>query len=380
MSQAGPLRVLVVGPTPPPFHGVATFVRDLIASGLGPGVELDHVDTSDRRDTANLGRWDFENLALGFRNVAEIAGRCSRFRPHLLHLPLSQNLPAFMRDALFILQARACGAKVVAHLHGGWFRSFYETAPAPTRAWIRFVLRRTAVMIVLGEGFRPLFDGLLPKEHVHVVPNGVPDSGAWALREERGPRETLADGGTVAYLGTLLKTKGLPTLFEAVAALRRKRPQLKLRLAGAWYDEQTRREMEELLRRLELGERVEFVGTVDGRRKAEFLAAADLFCLPTRYPLEGQPLVLLEALAAGLPIVSTRHAVIPETVPEGEAGLLLSKEAAGVETAAAWDELLSDPQKRREMGRAGRARYLRLYTPAACRAALRRVMFAAARA
>ena len=108
-------RVLIAGPTPPPYHGVAVFVRALLASENIPGnpFVLEHLDTSDRRDASNLGRWDAGNLALGFSNLATLALRLLRRRHALVYVPVSQNVPAFLRDALFIVQARMLGARVV---------------------------------------------------------------------------------------------------------------------------------------------------------------------------------------------------------------------------------------------------------------------------
>ncbi len=177
-------RVMIVGPTPPPFHGVATFSRDLLAAAAHfPQSEFEHLNTSDRRDAANLGRWDAGNLALGFSNLAEMASRLARKHHDIVYIPISQNVPAFLRDALFILHARMYGARVVLHLHGGYFRKFYEKhAPGWFRTVARLALNRAAAIIVLSDEFRPIFEGLVPRERIQVVENGVADTGSAASR------------------------------------------------------------------------------------------------------------------------------------------------------------------------------------------------------
>src|SRR5579862_7006227 len=134
------IRVLAIGPTPPPYHGVATFLRDLLDSRDLDGVELRHLDTSDRRDASNLGRWDAENVRLGLANLADLAGHCRRSDAGIVYLPLSQNAPAFLRDALFIVQARLMGKRVVVHLHGGYFRTLYEEQGGAFQAIVRGTL------------------------------------------------------------------------------------------------------------------------------------------------------------------------------------------------------------------------------------------------
>jgi colanic acid/amylovoran biosynthesis glycosyltransferase len=101
-----------------------------------------------------------------------------------------------------------------------------------------------------------------------------------------------------------------------------------------------------------------------GRRKgdernAEY-AWADVFVFPSRYPPEGQPLVLLEALSAGLPIISTLHSGIPDTVRDGQEGLLVSPGDVQA-LAKAIERLRDDPQLRADLGARARARYLDRY-------------------
>ena len=375
------LRVLAIGPLPPPYHGVATFLRDLLASPhMGrAGVELRHLDTSDRRDASNLGRWDAENLRLGFANLAELAGQCRRSDANIVYLPLSQNAPAFLRDALFIGQARLMGKRVVVHLHGGYFRTLYDEQPGAFQAIVRGTLSCVSAAVVLGEGFRAIFAGLMPADRIHVVENGVPDAFA-----DPPPRQTdrpQNSSATLLYMSTLTRTKGILELLEALALLRA-RPigpigtNVRLRVAGEWQEPELRGEALALIERSGLRDSVEFTGNVTGAAKTEFLNSGDIFCLPTRYPYEGQPLVLLEAMSAGLPLLTTGRGVIAATV--GAAGVVLKPAAPPREIGEALHAMLSDRAKLNEYARAARERYLFRYTLPQCHASLARVFQAAA--
>lgn len=369
-------RVLIAGPTPPPYHGVAVFIRDILtgADAFHPWI-VEHLDTSDRRDAENLGRWDAHNLILGFSNLAELAARLLRRRHRLVYIPISQNIPAFLRDALFILSARLLGSRVAVQLHGGYFRTFYEQAPGWFRAFARFTLRRAAVLIVLSDEFRPIFSGLAEPNKIHVVENGVPDlfAGCECPVEFGGEKSR-----TLLYLGTLNRTKGILELIEAVALLSAELPDLRLRVAGNWSEPDARAEAEASIARHALGARVEFTGNVDGEAKRAFLSSGCLFCLPTRYLFEGQPLVLLEAMSAGLPVLSTCHGAIASTVADGVTGRLLETPVSPEALARALREMLADPQALQRMGAAGRVRFLQRYTLAACHARLKAVFELAA--
>ena len=358
---------MIVGPTPPPFHGVATFIRDLLeAAPRFSNFQLDHLDTSDRRDASNLGRWDAGNLALGFSNLAELASRLVRQRQQLVYVPISQNVPAFLRDALFIFQARLFGARVVLHLHGGYFREFYEKeAPGWFRFVARLALNRAAAVAVLSTEFRNIFEGLIPSERICVVENGVPD--LFAQPEAPGEFiEANRAAPTILYMSTLARTKGILDLIAAVSLLRKELPDVRLRVAGNWSESDTRDEALGFIEREQLSGCVEFTGNVDLAAKRAFLTSGDLFCLPTRYPYEGQPLTVLEAMSARLPVLSTRQGAIGSTVLDGVTGRLLEPGCGPDELAEALRVMFSDRDKMRAQGVAGRRRYLEKYTLHLC--------------
>jgi len=374
MSRA---RVLVLGPTPPPYHGVATFTRDLLAA-RSEDFELIHLDTSDRRDAGNLGRWDPRNIELGFANLGELALRGLRRRPELVYIPISQNAPAFLRDALFALQASVLGARVVIHLHGGYFRTLYDESGPAFRSVADRVLKAAAAVVVLGENLRGIFTGLTPDERIHVVENGVPDPGVWEIRKPR----TASEFPVVTFMSTLTPDKGVVELLRAGALLKARYPNLEIRIAGGFPDEATEAQVRAQMAQHGVtpeAVRHRFVGSVTGAEKTAFFAGADVFCLPTRYRYEGQPLVILEALAAGLPVVSTEHAAIPNTIETGRTGVLTAANPLPEQIAAALDEVLSDAAKLDTMARACRETYARKYTLHACHERLFDVFRAALR-
>jgi glycosyltransferase involved in cell wall biosynthesis len=167
-------------------------------------------------------------------------------------------------------------------------------------------------------------------------------------------------------MSSLARGKGIQRLIEAFALLRSRLPDTRLNIAGTWTEPSTETEVRSLLERERLGATVTFYGNVDGAAKRAFLESGALFCLPTSYPYEGQPLVLLEALAAGLPVVSTRHAAIAHTIEDGRTGRLLNTNCTAQELAATLGEVLADPVALANMSAAARQAYLSRYTLETC--------------
>ncbi len=360
---AAPLPVLVMGPLPPPVHGVAVMFRTLLdelADDLR--VVLHHVPVGDPHKARGFGVLSFRNARVALHDLLRGALRLALLRPRVAYLSLSQNRWAFLRDALLILAAKGTGADVVAHLHGAHFARFRSAASVPHRRFIDLVLRRIDRAVVLGEGLRGIFGPAVAPERVRVVPNGVD-----VRSDDRAPagagRASRARPFRVLFLGVLDETKGFRELIRALPALRRASPGAELIIAGRWESELLRREVWREIDELELEEAVRFTGVVTGEPKATLFDEADVFCLPTFYPLEGLPVVILEAMAAGLPVVSTERGAIPDVVRDGESGFLIPERNPRA-LAEALATLAHDPALRTAMGERGRALQREHYTAA----------------
>ncbi|HUU57615.1 MAG TPA: glycosyltransferase family 4 protein, partial [bacterium] len=155
------------------------------------------------------------------------------------------------------------------------------------------------------------------------------------------------------YAGRLAPQKGVDVLIQAVGFAG---PRVRLRVAGEGPDE-------EPLRRVAAdyaGGKVEFLGRLDARRLAEEMASARAVVVPSRWP-ENTPAVILEAFAAGAPVVAARVGGVPEMVDDGVEGLLF--EAGDVRGLAdILERLAGDGRAARKFGRAGQGRLEREFS------------------
>ncbi|NCO86554.1 MAG: glycosyltransferase family 4 protein [Rhodobacterales bacterium] len=173
---------------------------------------------------------------------------------------------------------------------------------------------------------------------LHVVHCGIDPA-----RYDASPH---GDGGQLLFVGRLAAVKGLPVLFEALTLIADRLPRLRLTLVGDGPD---RRALEAEARGLP----VAFVGYKSQSEVAELLRGADALVLPSF--AEGLPVVLMEAMAARLPVIATRIAGVPELVEDGASGLLVPPGDAQA-LAAAIAAVLGDPARAGRMGAAGRAK------------------------
>jgi glycosyltransferase involved in cell wall biosynthesis len=185
---------------------------------------------------------------------------------------------------------------------------------------------------------------------LHIVHCGV-DPTRYAPKPDR-------DGLQALFVGRLAKVKGAPILIEAMARLAEKYPDLTLRLVGDGPD---RAALETEVAERGLQDRVAFLGYKSQAEVAEELAQTDVFVLPSF--AEGVPVVLMEAMAAQVPVLSTRIAGVPELVEDGVSGRLVPPGDVDAFTEA-FDALLSNPDKRASFGTAGRAKVMAEYDAA----------------
>ena len=245
-------------------------------------------------------------------------------------------------------------------MEGGAARKVLRKVYDPTFG--RYVLSRADRVIGVSSGEMEVMAQFLPVDpaKVRVIPNGFhparfdpPPSGA-PFRDSLGvgPETPL-----VVFAGRLASNKGLHHLVPAFASLRAKHPEAVLVLAGE--DQDQRAKLEEKARALGVADRVRFTGHMDEARYRSALAAGDVFVLPSEWEAFG--IVLVEAMACGVPCVATRVGGAPDVVQDGVTGRVVpyGDEAA---LARAIDGLLSDRALAQRMGRAGRDRAFKEYS------------------
>jgi glycosyltransferase involved in cell wall biosynthesis len=289
-----------------------------------------------RKEVAKLARW----LA-------------TEIHPDVVHLS----------NALLLGLARAIreatGARIVASLSGE--DVFIEQLPDPYREETWALLRERAADVDQFVALNGFFAGFmggrlgLPAERVTIVPHGVdltvfpaapPDLAA--RRHARGDRLR------VGFLARACPEKGLDQAIKALAILARDR-EVELVAAGATVEAERVYLAGCLALAEDLGvaDRFEWRGQVDRAGKLALLSEIDLFTLPTTHP-EAKGLSVIEAMAAGVPVVAADHGTFPELLDDERAGLLHApRDPADLARAIA--ALADDPDRARACGRHGHA-------------------------
>jgi glycosyltransferase involved in cell wall biosynthesis len=269
--------------------------------------------------------------------IVELVRLFRRLRPDVVHLNSSK---AGVLGRIAAVTARVPVRIFTAH---GW--AFKAAAGVGSRLYLladRAVEPLTSMVICVSENERRagLAAGVCTEERSIVIRNAVDVGGA--PPRERGSEPLVQ----IVSVGRLAAPKDFPTLVTAVARLPEGRAHLRI-----FGDGPLRGELEEQTRALGVDGAVEFAGEVPDARP--HLENADVFVLSSLS--EGMPVSILEAMAAGLPVVASAVPGLEEVVVEGETGFLTPPgDAAALATALG--RLVDDPALRNAFGAAGRAR------------------------
>lgn len=223
-------------------------------------------------------------------------------RPDVVHLHVSERGSVY-RKALLTKLAKLFGRKVILHMHGAEFESWYEALDGRGQQRVRACLNNADCILILGEYWRAFISGLVEDaSKIRVLYNAVA-----ALPENRYNPEAA----NLLFLGEVGERKGAYDLLRAIQRVNADLPaETKLLL----YGPNPEGDILERILSLGLGERVRYCGWADRKKKEEAFAQTAISVLPSYH--EGLPMTILEAMAHGIPCISTPVAAIPEAVDE----------------------------------------------------------------
>lgn len=347
-------KLLLVCHIPPPVHGASVMGLHVSQSArLRAAFDVETIPIQiNPEGVGGVHRFSaakvFKSAAIGLR----LANALLRRRPDLVYMAASIAGFSFIRDLVFASMVRMAGARIVYHLHMRGVESRFRSSRLH-RAGYRWLFRNADV-IHLSERLYADVACVVPRERFHVVQNGIagpPPSTTQAAPEDAEPR--------ILFLSNLHLDKGPLELLHACRRLREDGVPHRLVFAGDAADAAVTKEI--AAAQADATQKVEWVGPAYGEEKTRLLASAAVFVFPSYYRFEVQPLSLMEAMALGVPVVTSDLAAIPDMVRDGVEGLLVEpRDVTGLSQAVR--RLLQDDNLRRRMGSAARQRYLDCFT------------------
>lgn len=352
------VKVLVVGQTPPPHGGQAVMIERLVKSELAE-VQLIHVRMGFSSHMNEVGRIRISKILHLFGLIARIIYHRFVDGVRILYYPpAGAERVSMFRDIIILLSTRWLFDKTIFHFHAGGVSELYDRLPSWQRPLFRRAYFGADAAIRISE-LNPEDGMRLAAKRNYVIPNGIIDPCPEMSVSPSNSAATGDDRLRMLFVGILSEAKGVMVLIETCANLAARGVQFELEMMGQWGNDEFAARVGQRINDLNLSSHVRFLGLLIGDDKFAAYRRADVFCLPTFFETFG--LVLVEAMACGLPVVSTRCGGIPSVVDEGKTGFLVEPHDPGA-VADQLARLAHDPHLRKRMGRAGRAKFEREYT------------------
>jgi glycosyltransferase involved in cell wall biosynthesis len=364
------MKLLVFAHTPPPYHGQSYGVQRMLAAFGGDrrkqrqgssnpfDIECYHVNARLSKDIEDVGEFrSGKILLLLFFCLQAVWCRFRHGVTNFYYVPAPGKPVALYRDWLVMFICRPFFKKIILHWHAAGLAKWLETAVSiRTRSFTYDRIKNADLSIVLAEFNRRDAEKFTARRVV-VVPAGVPDpckqfdveilprrrARTAALKKSlSGDTQDAGDGRTIAnvlFLAHCTREKGV---FDTVAGVMLANEKLaaeksplrfRLTLIGAFASDAEEKELRENIRRHGLQQTVEILGFVSEERKTRAFVEADLFCFPTYFHAESFGAVIVEAMAFGLPVITTRWRSIPEIFPTDYPGLVDPKSPAQIADA-----------------------------------------------
>lgn len=314
-------KICFVAQFPPPMHGLSKAVETLYNSELNNEMNSNSDLVFEKVDITNNKQF--------LSNLIKIR----KSKADLFYFTISQTKGGNIRDLIILKLLELQDKKCLIHLHGGYYRQLVDNDMSSIQRKANYkAIKKLDGVIVLSKSLKKIFDGMIDKEKIFVVENCVDEQYLLTDEEIEEKFNSFVDEKVihVLWLSNFIRSKGYPFVLKMAKAEKERvdaggQRRLHFDFAGNFFEETEKEYFENYIKDNKLEEYITYHGIVGGEKKRELLKKCYIFALPTRYPNEGQPISILEAMGNGMFIITTDHAGIPDIVENSVNGIVFHK-------------------------------------------------------
>ena len=343
--------ILFILHLPPPVHGAATVGKYIQESSIiNNEFNADFINLSTSTGLTETGKGGIKKITILFKIQTRVLKALFNKNYDLCYMTLTTSGPGFYKDLFVVFFLKLFNRKIIYHFHNKGIASAAKNKL--NHHLYRFALKKTQC-ILISQNLYPDVKHYINKNNVFYCANGIPSYPKAYLNkieiskiEGKGPCHLL-------FLSNMMVEKGVFTLLDVCKQLKAKGFSFECHFVGAWSDISQEMFTDAILKD-NLSDVVFAHGPKYNQEKFPFFNNADIFIFPTYCKNEVFPLVILEAIQFGLPVISTEEGGIRDIIIDGETGFRKLLEKVEI--------LIRSPKLRLQMGIAGTKKFKDLYT------------------
>ena len=344
-------KILFIVPLPPPVHGSTVMCQYIKDSKLiNDEFDCDYVNLSASRNMGEVHSFKFIKIWRFIYAYLDVFFKLMTRRYALCYVALAFH-KSLLKDAPFVLLCKLFRKRVIIHLHGKGASQDTENA---FYRWLLLITFKKTKVILLSWRLYPDVEQFVKREDVSICPNGIPAVN-YEYKKRNNPVPRLL------FLSNLIVSKGVLILLDALKILKDKGHSFVCDFVGGETNEIDAKRFSEEVEKRKLNRFVVYHGRKYGEEKEQMFGQTEIFVFPTFYNNECFPLVILEAMQHGLPVVTTDEGAIPDEVIDGENGLI-GEQKNPSSIADCIERFLKDELLRKKMGEDGYKKFNQYFT------------------
>ncbi|MDB5121038.1 MAG: glycosyltransferase family 1 protein [Sphingobacteriales bacterium] len=348
--------ILFILHLPPPIHGaslISTFIKE--SKIINQTFNAEYINLTTASSLNDIGKKNYNKLITSIKLYYKTLKSLLTNKHDLTFLSITSHGPGFYKDLIVVVMLKYFNKNIIYLFNN---KGVLENSYSFINNYLyKFVFKNTK-SIVNSKFLRFDIDKYVFHDNIYVCANGIPLANREVEDnlEEKGERNLVK----LLFLSNMMIEKGVYVLLAACEILHRNGCNFECHFVGDWSDI-TKKEFNSKKNEAGLGHCVFAHGKKYGEEKYHYLHDSDLFVFPTYYHNECFPLVLLEAMQFGLPIISTNEGGIRDIIEDGKTGYLVEKKDAS-SLAEKIEFLIKRPEIRRHMALLAKKRFTEEFT------------------
>jgi glycosyltransferase involved in cell wall biosynthesis len=350
-------RILYFIQLPPPVHGVSVMNEIVYQSEyINKNFNKHLVEIKFSSQFSEIRRYNLNKILKFFTIAFRLFAKLRKTKPDIVYFSLMSVGPGFVRDFLYIIIIKLFNPKIIFHLHNIGIHK--QSKNLLFKKMYKYVFSNSSIIhpsaILLKKELENL--NLVNTKEI-IIPNTCMPFSNSNINLQRNTNDIIR----ILFFSNLLPDKGLIVLLEAIKSVSEKSQNFVLNVYGNYYRTKEVKRYEQFILNNNLSGKVFIKGPCYDREKESVFCESDIFVFPSYFREECFPLVILEAMQAGLAIITSSIGAIPEIIEDGINGILVEPKDY-LQLAEKIELLMNNEKLRNRIGNKARDKYLKQYS------------------